>query len=49
MKKEVRILIELMKHGLTDKILPEDTENLTIEEINNIAKYAGKRGMFPFL
>lgn len=49
MKKEARILIELVKHGLTDKILPEDAENLTTEEINNIAKYAGEQGLFPFL
>lgn len=49
MKKEARILIELVKHGLTDKILPEDAENLTAEEINNIAKYAGEQGLFPFL
>ena len=49
MKKEAKILIELVKHGLTDKILPGDAENLTAEEINNIAKYAGEQGLFPFL
>lgn len=49
MKKKARILIKLVKHGLTDKKLPEDAENLTADEINNIAKYAGEQGLFPFL
>lgn len=49
MKKEQKLLIELVKHALTDKTLPKDAENLTIEEINQIAKYAGEQGLFPFL